>query len=163
MWTRDIEEDIVPTCRELGIKIVAYSPLGRGFLTGSLRSREDPSLDKQDFRLFGMPRFAEGNFEGNLALVDAVAAIAKRKGCSVGQLALAWVHSQGTDVIPIPGTTSIAHLDDNLGARNITLSPEEKAEIDEIFRPEKVVGDRYAHMAMTYHGNKDTTTASHSH
>ena len=153
LWSRDIEEEIVPTCRELGIKIVAYSPLGRGFLTGTLRSRSDPQFDQYDWRLFGQPKFAEGNMENNLELVDAVGAVAARKGCSVGQLALAWLHAQGSDVIPIPGTTSVAHLDDNLAARAISLTPAELQEINGIFVPNRVAGDRYAHMAMTFHGN----------
>jgi aryl-alcohol dehydrogenase-like predicted oxidoreductase len=92
--------------------------------------------------------------EANLALVDAVEGIAKKKGCSVGQLALAWLHAQGPDVIPIPGTSSSSHLDQNLAALNITLTPEEMAEINAACDPAKVAGDRYPHMNMTFHGNK---------
>ena len=103
LWTRDIEEEIVPFCRQQGIKIVAYSPLGRGFLTNSIRSLS--SLDPSDFRKHGQPRFAEGNMDANLALVDAANAIAARKGITMGQLALAFLHAQGSDVIPIPGTS----------------------------------------------------------
>lgn len=153
LWTRDIEEEIVPTCRELGIKIVAYAPLGRGFLTGAIRSREDLS-SPHDFRLHGAPRFSADNLPANLRLVEAVEAIAKRKGISVGQLALAWVHAQGDDVIPIPGTSRIAHLDANLAARNIELTKEDLDEINVIFPPGASAGDRYAHMAATFKGNK---------
>lgn len=152
LWTRDIEAEIVPTCRELGIKIVAYSPLGRGFLTGSFRSRSD--MDPSDYRLKGQPRFAENNFDSNMALVDKVKVVADRKGITVGQLALAWVHAQGDDVIPIPGTSSISHLDQNLAAAHVKLTEEELKEITELFPVDKVIGDRYPHMALTFHGNK---------
>jgi len=108
LWTRDIEADIVPTCRELGIKIVAYSPLGRGFLTNTIRSTGE--LDPSDYRVYGQPRFGEQNMAQNLALVDAAAAVAAKKGCTPGQLALAFLHAHGPDVIPIPGTSSLAHL-----------------------------------------------------
>ena len=152
LWTRDIEAEIVPTCRELGIKIVAYSPLGRGFLTGSLRSRSD--LDPSDYRLHGQPRFAENSFDLNLSLVDRVKTLADRKGITVGQLALAWVYAQGDDVIPIPGTSSIAHLDQNLAAAHVTLTEQDLKEINELFLVGSVTGDRYGHMALTFHGNK---------
>jgi aryl-alcohol dehydrogenase-like predicted oxidoreductase len=155
LWARDIETDIVPTCRELGVKIVAYSPLGRGFLTGTIRSRSDlETADPYDFRVIGQPKFAEGNFEANLSLVDSVKQIADKKGITVGQLALAWVHAQGNDVIPIPGTSSISHLDENLAAADIILTESELNEISALFPIENVVGDRYAHMQMTFHGNK---------
>jgi aryl-alcohol dehydrogenase-like predicted oxidoreductase len=153
LWSRDIEKEIVPLCRQLGIKIVAYSPLGRGFLTGTIRNREADCLDPSDFRLNGMPRFSEENMATNLQLVDAINHIAARKNCTVGQLSLAWLTAQGPDVIPIPGTTSILHLEENLAARDIELSEEDMIEINNVFDPEKVAGDRYAHMAMTYHGN----------
>lgn len=103
LWTRDIEEEIVPFCRQQGIKIVAYSPLGRGFLTNSIRSLS--VLDPSDFRKHAQPRFAEGNMDTNLSLVDAANAIAARKGITMGQLALAFLHAQGPEVIPIPGTS----------------------------------------------------------
>jgi len=154
LWTRDLEEDIVPTCRELGIKIVAYSPLGRGFLTGQLRSRDDPSLGPNDYRLFGMPRFSEENLSNNLLLVDALQVIANKYSCTVGQLALAWLHAQGPDVIPIPGTSSVEHMDENLAARSITLSTDDLQEINTLFPAGSVAGDRYAHMGLTYHANK---------
>ncbi|KAH8803397.1 aldo-keto reductase [Xylogone sp. PMI_703] len=112
--------------RELGVKIVAYSPLGRGFLTGTIRSRSD--LDQTDSR-FSHPRFSEEHFADNLKLVDALAAIAKEKGCTPGQLSLAWVLSQGEDFIPIPGTKRIKYLEENAQAINITLSKEDEVKI----------------------------------
>ena len=154
LWSRDIEHDIVPTCRELGIKIVAYSPLGRGFLTGALRSRDDPSFAPGDYRIVGSPKFAEGNFQTNLSLVDRVKALADRKGITVGQLALAWLHNQGDDVIPIPGTSKIVHFDQNYSALDVKLSAEEISEIDGIFQEDKVAGDRYHNNHMTFHHNK---------
>lgn len=153
LWARDIEEEIVPTCKELGIKIVAYSPLGRGFLTGSIKGRDDPTLDPHDYRLH-TPKFGEGNFEKNLELVERVKALADRKGITVGQLALAWLHAQGSFVVPIPGTTSLHHFDQNYAARAIPISEEEKAEIEEIFHPGASVGDRYQGNHMTFHHNK---------
>lgn len=152
LWARDIEEEIVPTCRELGIKIVAYSPLGRGFLTGGIRSRSDGTLEAGDYRLHS-PKFSEGNFHDNLKLVDGVKAVADRKGITVGQLALAWLHAQGPDVIPIPGTSSIHHFDQNYAALTIHLTPEEINEINSIFQPDVVKGERYPGNHMTFHKN----------
>ena len=152
LWSRDIEESVVPTCRELGIKIVAYSPLGRGMLTGTIASRS--SLDPSDYRLVGQPKFSEANFDKNSTLVEQVKLIAERKGCTVGQLALAWLHAQGPDVIPIPGTTSVDHLDQNLAARNITLSAADLTEINEVFGVGAAVGERYPGNHMTFHHNK---------
>lgn len=154
LWSRDIEEEIVPTCKELGIKIVAYSPLGRGFLTGTLRSRDDPNVDPSDYRFQASPKFQAGNFESNLELVNRVQALADRKGITVGQLALAWLHAQGDFVIPIPGTTSTHHFDQNYAARQISLTAEELAEINEIFHPEATKGERYMHNHGTFHTNK---------
>lgn len=151
LWSRDIEEEILPTCRELGIKIVAYSPLGRGFLTGSIRSAAD--LDPSDFRAVAQPKFSGENLQANVELVNRVQAVADRKGITVGQLALAWLHSQGPDVIPIPGTSSIAHLNQNLAAREVVLSDEDKEEINAIFGVGAAAGDRYAHAALTFKGN----------
>lgn len=153
LWARDIEEEIVPTCKELGIKIVAYSPLGRGFLTGTIRSRDDPDIDPTDYRFKANPKFLGGNFENNLQLVDAVDRLACRKGITVGQLALAWLHAQGLFVIPIPGTTSIDHFEENYSARQITLSPEELSEINEIFHPNAASGERYLGNHNTFHTN----------
>jgi aryl-alcohol dehydrogenase-like predicted oxidoreductase len=151
LWSRDIEEDIVPTCRELGIKIVAYSPLGRGFLTGSFTKE---GLDPTDMRVAHSPKFSEDNIAANQRLVDGTRALADKKGCTVGQLALAWLHAQGSDVIPIPGTTSVDHFDQNYAALKITLSAEDLAEIDSIFRPDAVQGQRYAGNHFTFHQNK---------
>jgi aryl-alcohol dehydrogenase-like predicted oxidoreductase len=153
LWSRDIEDEIVPTCRELGIKIVAYSPLGRGFLTGSIRGRDDPKLDANDFRL-KTPKFAEGNIEENLKLVDSVKELADKKGITSGQLALAWLHSQGDDVIPIPGTSSTHHFDQNYAATTIKLTEEDKNEIDKVFGRDAVKGDRYYGTANTFQANK---------
>lgn len=146
LWSRDIEEGIVPTCRELGINIVAYSPLGRGFLTGQLRDREA----LKDYRATN-PKFQAGNFEANLSLVETVETIAARKGISVGQLALAWLHAQGDDVIPIPGTSSLAHFDQNFAARDITLTSEELEEINRIFAVDAAKGERYPGNHNTFH------------
>lgn len=148
LWARDIEEEILPTCRELGIKIVAYSPLGRGFLTGSFTDR----TAVKDYRATN-PKFQEGNFENNLSLVEAVQAIAVRKGITVGQLALAWLHAQGPDVIPIPGTTNPVHFDQNYAALQVTLSVDELAEINAIFAPDAAKGDRYPGNHFTFHKN----------
>ena len=135
-----------------GIKIVAYSPLGRGFLTGTIRSREDPSLAGFDFRKM-MPKFSEDNLAHNLALVDAVQALAARKSITVGQLALAWLHAQGEDVIPIPGTTNPDHFDLNYAALGIRLTAEELEEINNIFKVDASVGQRYAGNHNTFHEN----------
>lgn len=158
LWSRDIEDSIVPTCRELGIKIVAYSPLGRGFLTGEMRDREAV----KDFRSM-TPKFQAGNFESNLSLVDSVDSIAKNKGITTGQLALAWLHAQGGPdnmVIPIPGTSSIAHLDQNLAAREISLSESEIADIERVFAPDAAKGDRYAGNHNTFHEQEKAADAS---
>jgi aryl-alcohol dehydrogenase-like predicted oxidoreductase len=150
LWSRDIEDSIVPTCRELGIKIVAYSPLGRGFLTGAIRDR----TELKDYRATN-PKFAEGNFENNLSLVDAIQALADRKGITVGQLALAWLHAQGPDVIPIPGTSSIHHFDQNYAALQVTLTEEDLLEIDGIFHRDAAKGERYAGNHLTFHENDE--------
>lgn len=148
LWSRDIEAEILPTCRELGIKIVAYSPLGRGFLTGAIKERASLA----DYRAMS-PKFQEGNFENNLTLVEAVQAIADRKGITVGQLALAWLHAQGPDVIPIPGTTNPVHFDQNYAALKVTLTAEELAEINTIFAPDAAKGERYPGNHFTFHKN----------
>lgn len=149
LMARDIEEKIVPTCRELGIAIVAYSPLCRGLLTGSIR--EAP----KDFRGMGQPRFSADNLGHNLTLVDKLTCIAEQKGCTVNQLALAWVHAQGDDVFPIPGTSRLENLASNLQAASIKLTKEDLAAIESACPISEVQGDRYGHMGMTYHGNKD--------
>ena len=154
LWARDIEPDIVPTCKELGIAIVAYSPLGRGFLTGTLRSRDAPELGEFDFRKMAFPRMAEENFASNLSLVDGLKPIVEAKGCTEGQLALTWLQAQaeklGVTVIPIPGTTKLPHLEANLAAREMTLTPEEEEAIGAIFSSDidAKVGLRYAAHSM---------------
>ena len=156
LWARDIESEIVPTCKELGIAIVAYSPLGRGFLTGTLRSRADPAFSEHDFRIKMFPRMAEGQFELNLVLVDGLEPLVKMAGYSKSQVALMWLQAQavkhGVVVVPIPGTSQVAHLESNLAARDMVLTPEEDAAIETIF-PKNIdskVGMRYAHMNMCH-------------
>jgi aryl-alcohol dehydrogenase-like predicted oxidoreductase len=147
LWSRDPEEDILPTCRELGIGFVPYSPLGRGFLTGQIQSFEDLAPD--DFRRFN-PRFQGENFRKNLDLVKRVDAIAAEKGCTPSQLALAWVLAQGNDMVPIPGTTRRKHLDENVGALAIRLTPRDLARIDEVAPKGVAAGDRYTAEGMRF-------------
>jgi aryl-alcohol dehydrogenase-like predicted oxidoreductase len=149
LWSRDIEDEIIDTCRELGITIVPYSPLGRGFLTGAIRRVED--LADDDFRRRA-PRFQGANFAKNLELVDAVAAMAQDKGCTPAQLALAWVLAQGDDMVPIPGTRSIARLEENLAAAAITLDDAELSRLESITPKGTVAGERYTADAMKYIG-----------
>ncbi|KAG0502484.1 hypothetical protein HPP92_002556 [Vanilla planifolia] len=137
LWARDAEDDIIPTCRELGIGIVAYSPLGRGFLSSGPKLVD--SLSDQDFRK-ALPRFQAGNLEKNASIFERVNEIATRKGCTPSQLALAWVHHQGGDVCPIPGTTKIENFNQNIGALLVKLSPEDMAELEACASAE---GDRY--------------------
>jgi aryl-alcohol dehydrogenase-like predicted oxidoreductase len=144
LWSRDPEDAILPTVRELGIGFVAYSPLGRGFLSGRIRSLED--LDENDFRRRS-PRFQDENFERNLELVDRVEEIAGEKGVTPGQLALAWVLHQGDDVVPIPGTKRRSYLEENVAAADIELSADELARIDEAAPVGAAAGDRYPDMS----------------
>ncbi|MGE0065989.1 MAG: aldo/keto reductase [Solirubrobacterales bacterium] len=144
LWSRDPEDEILPTVRELGIGFVAYSPLGRGFLTGRIRSVDD--LDPDDFRRLS-PRFQGENFARNLELVAKVEEIAAEKGVSPGQLALAWVLAQGEDVVPIPGTKRLAYLEENVAAAAVELSPEELARIDAAAPAGAAAGERYADMS----------------
>ncbi len=144
LWTRDIEDQgALQATRELGISLVAYSPLGRGFLTGEIKCFED--LTEDDYRRFS-PRFQGENFDKNLALVSKVQEIAARKNCTAAQLALAWALAQGEDIIPIPGTKKRTRLEENLGALDVTFTPEELAEID-VLAPQ-VVGLRYPEASM---------------
>jgi aryl-alcohol dehydrogenase-like predicted oxidoreductase len=145
LWTREVEAEILPTVRELGIGFVAYSPLGRGFLSAQIRRRED--LDESDYRASN-PRFEEGNIERNLELIDRVAEIAAEKKVTPAQLALAWVLAQGNDIAPIPGTTRIAHLEQNLAALEIELTGDELARIDEAFPRGAAAGERYPDMSQ---------------
>ncbi|KAF3457351.1 hypothetical protein FNV43_RR02008 [Rhamnella rubrinervis] len=140
LWSRDVEEDIIPTCRELGIGIVAYSPLGRGFLSSGPKLLEE--LSKEDSRK-NFPRFQSENVEHNKTIFKRVSEIAARKGCTPSQLALAWVHNQGNDVCPIPGTTKIENFNQNIGALSIKLTPEEMAELESLASEDAVKGDRY--------------------
>lgn len=146
LWTRDPEDGPLAACRELGIGFVPYSPLGRGFLTGQLKRFEDFAPDDQRRT---QPRFQGENFAKNLALVERVAQVARRKGCTPAQLALAWVLAQGDDIIPIPGTRRIANLDENLGALGVKLSPAELAEIEAAFPAQAVAGQRYPERMMS--------------
>ncbi|MGZ6694282.1 MAG: aldo/keto reductase [Solirubrobacteraceae bacterium] len=144
LWSRDPEDDILPTCRELGIGFVAYSPLGRGFLSGRFRRPED--VPEGDSRR-NMPRFQGDNFAQNLRLVDRVEEIAREKDVAAGQLALAWVLAQGDDIVPIPGTKRVAYLEENAAADDITLTAGELARIDEAAPAGATAGDRYADMS----------------
>jgi aryl-alcohol dehydrogenase-like predicted oxidoreductase len=143
LWTRDPEEEVLPTLRELGIGLVAYSPLGRGFLTGAIKTPED--LADDDFRATS-PRFLGDNFARNLELVDQVTEIAADKDCTPAQLALAWVLAQGDDAVPIPGTKRRTYLEQNVQAVELSLSAEDLARLDEAAPLGAAAGDRYADM-----------------
>jgi len=145
LWTRDPENAILATCRELGIGFVAYSPLGRGFLTGQFQKFEDFAAD--DYRRHS-PRFQGENFQKNLDLVRRVEEIAREKGCQPSQLALAWVLAQGNDIVPIPGTKRRKYLEENVGAIELKLSKEDLRRIDEVFPPEAAAGGRYPEHMM---------------
>jgi aryl-alcohol dehydrogenase-like predicted oxidoreductase len=140
LWTRGIEDEIVATCRDLGIGIVPFSPLGRGFLTGAITSVKD--LPEDDMRR-GMPRFNEDNLGRNLAIVEALKALAERRAVTPGQLALAWVQHQGEDVVPIPGTKRRTYLEENVAAVDIALSDEDIAAIEAAAAADAVAGARY--------------------
>jgi aryl-alcohol dehydrogenase-like predicted oxidoreductase len=145
LWTRDVESEILPTVRELGIGFVAYSPLGRGFLTGSFSARKD--LAQNDARR-NHPRFSDENFARNLALVEVVREIAKAKSVTPSQVALAWVLSRGNDVVPIPGTKRIPYLEENARAIEVALGPAELASIEAAFPPGAAAGNRYPDASM---------------
>lgn len=140
LWTRDPEDDVLPLLRELGIGLVAYSPLGRGFLTGALKSPDDFPAD--DYRR-NSPRFQGENFRRNLELVDRINAIAARKSITPGQLALAWVLAQGEDIVPIPGTKHRKYLEENVAAGSVVITPAEMAEIAAAMPPGAASGERY--------------------
>jgi aryl-alcohol dehydrogenase-like predicted oxidoreductase len=146
VWERHVEEKILPTVRELGIGFVAYSPLGRGFLTGAITKRSQ--LGESDSRFQRMPRFADEALDQNLALVERVRAIAKRRGATPGQLALAWVLAKGNDVVPIPGTKRRKYLEENAAAADIKLTPVEVAELEAAVPSAEIIGDRYNAPAM---------------
>ncbi|WP_244211318.1 aldo/keto reductase [Amycolatopsis kentuckyensis] len=140
LWTRGIEGEVLDTCRELGIGIVPFSPLGRGFLTGAVKSVAD--LPEDDMRR-GLPRFAEGNFERNMAIVDALRKLASDKGVTAGQLALAWVQSHGEDVVPIPGTKRRKYLEENVAAASLELTADDLAAIEAAAPADAIAGERY--------------------
>jgi aryl-alcohol dehydrogenase-like predicted oxidoreductase len=142
LFTRDVEEEILPTVRELGIGFVAYSPLGRGLLTGTIRSTAD--LAEGDSRGHRFPRFGEEHFDRNLALVDAVGELAENKGCTPGQIAIAWTLAQGPDIVPIPGTKRLRYLEENVAAAGVTLEAGDLEWLEANVGPAS--GDRYADM-----------------
>jgi aryl-alcohol dehydrogenase-like predicted oxidoreductase len=143
LWSRDVEQDVLPACRDLGVGFVAYSPLGRGFLTGKITSRD--ALAPDDFRRMS-PRFEEENLRRNLTLVDHVRALAAEKGVTPAQLALAWVLARGTDIVPIPGTKRRSYLEENAGATRVALAPEDVARLDAAVPAGAAAGDRYGDM-----------------
>lgn len=145
LWSREPENGMLDTCRELGIAFVAYSPLGRGFLTGQITRFED--LAENDWRRTA-PRFMGENFEKNLALVQKVKHLAAEKKCTPAQLALAWVMAKGDHIFPIPGTKKISYLEENIGALEVSLSKEELQNIDAVISPEMVAGTRYTEAGM---------------
>lgn len=148
LWTRDPEEDVLATCRELGIGFVPYSPLGRGMLTGAIRKADDLAPD--DFRR-SLPRFQAENFDANAALVETLEGLAREKGVTAAQLALAWVISQGDFIVPIPGARKINHLEQNAAAADIVLTRDELARLGDALSPRLVAGKRYteASLALT--------------
>ena len=143
LWTRDVDDEILPTLNELGIALVAYSPLGRGFLSGRFSSPDE--LDEGDFRRYG-PRFNGDNLAANLALADRVKELAAEKGITAGQLALAWVLHRGEHIVPIPGTKRVSYLEENLAAADVELSDEEVERIAEAVPV--AAGDRYDEAGM---------------
>jgi aryl-alcohol dehydrogenase-like predicted oxidoreductase len=147
LWTRDPEDEVLPTLRELGIGFVAYSPLGRGFLTGQLKSPDD--FDADDYRR-NSPRFQGENFAKNLQLVERIKSIAERKGITPGQLALAWVLAQGDDIVPIPGTKRRKYLDENVAAAAMVITGDESAEIAAALPKGATAGERYPSSMMAF-------------
>ena len=145
LFSRDVEDEILPTCRELGIGFVAYSPLGRGFLTGQIKRFED--LDKEDYRRMS-PRFQGDNFKKNLEMVSHIETLARKKDCTPSQLALAWVLAQGDFITPIPGTKRVKYLEQNTGALKVTLTREDLAEINRIAPQGAAAGLRYPEAMM---------------
>jgi aryl-alcohol dehydrogenase-like predicted oxidoreductase len=146
LWTRDVEQEILKTCRELGVGFVAYSPLGRGFLAGQVRRLED--LAENDWRRFN-PRFARENFSRNLALVQQLEEFAAGKGCTSAQVALAWLLARGKDIVPIPGTRRIQRLEENIRALEVQLTRDDMQRLDELFPPGAAAGTRYPEAMMS--------------
>lgn len=140
LWTRDVEHDVLPACRELGIGFVPYSPLGRGFLTGAITHVDD--LAANDWRRTN-PRFQPENMALNLRLVEAVKRVAQRRDCTAAQLALAWLLDRGADIVPIPGTRRISRLEENAGATHLELTDDDRRQIDDVLASSPVVGERY--------------------
>ncbi|ONI21154.1 hypothetical protein PRUPE_2G050800 [Prunus persica] len=157
LWSRDVEEDIIPTCRELGIGIVAYSPLGRGFFSSGAKFFEN--LPNDDFRKY-LPRFQAENLEHNKTIFEQVRDLAARKGCTPSQLALAWVHHQGNDVCLIPGTTKIENFNQNIGALSVKLTPEELAELETFASVDAVKGGRYQNDFSTWKNSETPPVSS---
>lgn len=145
LWTRDVEDHILPTCRELGIGFVPYSPLGRGFLSGRFHTIDD--LPADDWRR-NNPRFQGENFQRNLKLLEHVERLARSKGCTPSQLALAWLLAQGRDIVPIPGTKHVRYLEENVGAVDMELTPEDLRRIEDIAPRGVAAGERYPEQAM---------------
>lgn len=156
LWSRDVEEDIVPTCRELGIGIVAYCPLGGGFFSSGPKMVN--TLSEQDFRK-GLPRFQTENLEKNAMVFERVSAMAAKKGCTTSQLALAWVLHQGSDVCPIPGTTKVENFNQNVAALSVKLAPEEMTEL-EAYASANVAGDRYHNIVYTWQNSETPPLSS---
>jgi aryl-alcohol dehydrogenase-like predicted oxidoreductase len=144
LWSRDVEDEILPTIRELGIGLVAYSPLGRGFLSGRIRSVDD--LEENDFRRIN-PRFQGENFQKNLELVERVEELAAAKGCTAAQIALAWVLAQGDDIVPIPGTTRVKNLEENVASLDVELTDDDLRDLEAVFPKGAAAGDRYPDMS----------------
>jgi aryl-alcohol dehydrogenase-like predicted oxidoreductase len=148
LWSRDIEREVVGVCRELGIAMVPYSPLGRGFLSGEIRSADQ--LEEGDFRRFGLPRFAPDNLAHNLLLVDRLVKLADEFRVTAAQLALAWLHHKGQDVIPIPGAKRRVHLEENVDAAFLSLSRADLAVVEAAVPPEEVRGERWNEQSMRF-------------
>jgi aryl-alcohol dehydrogenase-like predicted oxidoreductase len=146
LFSRDVEDEVLPTLRELGIGFVPYSPLGRGFLTGAWKSMSD--LPEDDTRAGRFPRFSEENFRQNLELAERVREVAAEKGATPGQLALAWLLHQGEDIVPIPGTKRRQYLEENAGAADVTLTDEDLRRIEEAIPRGSAAGERYAERQM---------------
>ncbi|XP_054822602.1 auxin-induced protein PCNT115-like isoform X1 [Prosopis cineraria] len=165
LWSRDVEEEIIPTCRELGIGIVAYSPLGRGFFSSGTKLVENfTQHDVRQYMYFTLlqhfPRFQPENLEQNKTIFERVNEMATRKGCTPSQLALAWVHHQGKNVCPIPGTTKIENFNQNIGALSVKLTPEELAELESFVTSDAVKGDRSYGIGVTTWKESDTPSLS---
>ncbi|HEY0502180.1 MAG TPA: aldo/keto reductase, partial [Lysobacter sp.] len=145
LWTRDVEDDALRACRELGIGFVAYSPLGRGFLTGAIQATAELAAD--DWRRQN-PRFQDGNIDRNQLLVQAVTELARERECTPAQLALAWLLHRGPDIVPIPGTRRIARLDENAAATRVDLTIDEQRRLDDVLATHEIAGARYPAASM---------------